>query len=193
GEVPQADGLPEQPNQPASTHQQSCGADQPYVSLLGEGAVQVAASKDAGPVRGPDTRRRLERLGTPNGTRGRSLKNRQTRQDATPSQTSTTSSRVIIWWRSLRSLKDPGVIPLDFRPLWLEFLGPHARKGITMSELRNRMIQDMQLAGLVEGTRREYLRAARQLAAYYMISPDRLSERNVEDYLLYVRDDLGVA
>jgi len=77
--------------------------------------------------------------------------------------------------------------------LWLEFLGPHARKGITMSELRNRMIQDLQLAGLVEGTRREDLRAVRQLTAYYMISPDHLSERNVEDYLLYVRDELGVA
>jgi integrase/recombinase XerD len=62
-----------------------------------------------------------------------------------------------------------------------------------MSELRNRMIRDMQLAGLVEGTRREYLRAVRQLAAYYMIPPDRLSERNVEEYLLYVRDELGVA
>jgi hypothetical protein len=51
----------------------------------------------------------------------------------------------------------------------------------------------MQLAGLVEGTRREYQRAVRQLAAYYMISPDQLSERNVEDYILYVRDELGVA
>jgi integrase/recombinase XerD len=62
-----------------------------------------------------------------------------------------------------------------------------------MSELRNRMIRDMQLAGLVEGTRREYLRAVRQLAAYYMVSPDRLSERNVQDYLLYIRDELGIA
>jgi integrase/recombinase XerD len=62
-----------------------------------------------------------------------------------------------------------------------------------MSELRNRMIRDMQLAGLVEGTRGEYLRAVRQLAAYYMVSPDRLSERQVEDYLLYIRDELGVA
>ena len=26
-----------------------------------------------------------------------------------------------------------------------------------------------------------------------MILPDRLSERNVEDYILYVRDELGVA
>jgi integrase/recombinase XerD len=62
-----------------------------------------------------------------------------------------------------------------------------------MSELRNRMVRDMQLAGLVEGTRREYLKAVRQLAAYYMISPDLLTERNVENYILYVRDELGVA
>ena len=55
------------------------------------------------------------------------------------------------------------------------------------------MIRDMLLAGLVDGTQGEYLRAVRQLTAYYMISPDRLSERDVEDYLLYVRDDLGVA
>ncbi len=62
-----------------------------------------------------------------------------------------------------------------------------------MSELSNRMTQDMRLAGLVEGTQRLYVRGVRQLAAYYMISPDQLSERKVEDYILYVRDDLGVA
>ncbi len=55
------------------------------------------------------------------------------------------------------------------------------------------MIQDMKLAGLVEGTAREYLRAVRQLAAYYMLAPDRLSERQVQDYILYVRDELGIA
>ena len=62
-----------------------------------------------------------------------------------------------------------------------------------MSELQNRMIQDLKLAGLADGTEREYLRAVRQLAAYYMLSPDRLSERQVQDYILYVRDELGVA
>ena len=62
-----------------------------------------------------------------------------------------------------------------------------------MSELRDRMIQDMKLTGLVEGTAREYLRAVRQLAAYYMISPEQLSERQVEQYILYVRDELGIA
>lgn len=84
------------------------------------------------------------------------------------------------------------MIRLGFRPLWLEFLGSY-EKVSPMSELRNRMIRDMQLAGLVEGTRREYLRAVRQLVAYYMVPPDRLTERQVEDYILYVRDDLGVA
>jgi hypothetical protein len=62
-----------------------------------------------------------------------------------------------------------------------------------MSELRDRMIQDMRLAGLVEGTRREYVRAVRQLTAFYMVSPDRILERQVQNYLLYVRDELGVA
>ncbi len=31
------------------------------------------------------------------------------------------------------------------------------------------------------------------MAAYYMVAPDRLSERQVQDYILYVRDELGVA
>ena len=62
-----------------------------------------------------------------------------------------------------------------------------------MSKLRKHMIQDMRLAGLVDGTQQQYLRAVRQLAAYYMISPDQLSERHVEKYILYVRDELGVA
>ncbi len=62
-----------------------------------------------------------------------------------------------------------------------------------MSELSDRMFRDMQLAGLVQGTRQQYLRAVRQLAAYTMVPPDRLSERQVEEYLLYVRDELGVA
>jgi hypothetical protein len=62
-----------------------------------------------------------------------------------------------------------------------------------MSDLSDRMIRDLQLAGLGQGTQQLYVRAVRQLAAYFMVSPDRLSERHVEDYLLYVRDELGVA
>jgi Phage integrase, N-terminal SAM-like domain len=67
------------------------------------------------------------------------------------------------------------------------------REGIAMTKLRKRMIQDMRLAGLVEGTQHLYLRAVRQLTAYYMVSPEELSEQQVEKYILYIRDELGVA
>ena len=63
-----------------------------------------------------------------------------------------------------------------------------------MSELRDRMIDDLKLAGLdLSGTGEIYLRAVRHLATYYMTAPDRLSERQVQDYILFVRDELGIA
>ena len=55
--------------------------------------------------------------------------------------------------------------------------------------LRNQMQQDMQLLGLSENTQKSYLRAVRQLAAYYRQSPDKLNEKQVREYFLYLRDD----
>ena len=55
------------------------------------------------------------------------------------------------------------------------------------------MIQDLKLAGLGEGTQQRHLQAVRQLAAYYMVSPERLSERQVQDYMLYLRNELAIA
>jgi hypothetical protein len=55
------------------------------------------------------------------------------------------------------------------------------------------MIQDLKLAGLRDGTQQVYLRAVRQLSAYYMLRPDQLDERQVQRYILYVRDELSVA
>jgi len=57
-----------------------------------------------------------------------------------------------------------------------------------MTELRKRMIEDMQLAGLAPGSQTAYLRAVRQLAAHFRLSPDRLSERQLRDYLIHLRD-----
>ena len=54
-------------------------------------------------------------------------------------------------------------------------------------------VTDLVFAHSRHTAHQQYLRAVRQLAAYYMVSPDRLSERKVEQYLLYVRDELGVA
>ena len=56
-----------------------------------------------------------------------------------------------------------------------------------MSPLRARMIEDMILAGLSEGTREAYVRTVRQLAAFYRRSPDQLSEEEGRAYLLDLR------
>jgi hypothetical protein len=54
------------------------------------------------------------------------------------------------------------------------------------------MIEDMMLAGLAEGTRNGYVRAVRQLAAFYRRAPDQLSEEEVRRYLRDLRQR-GVA
>ena len=62
-----------------------------------------------------------------------------------------------------------------------------------MTPLRQRMIDDMRLAGFAERTRDVYIQAVRRLAAYYMRSPDLLNEDEVRAYLLQLRDERGVA
>jgi hypothetical protein len=62
----------------------------------------------------------------------------------------------------------------------------------TMTPLRNRMIEDMRLAGLADTTQKVYVQAVRNLAKHYRRSPDQLSEEEVRRYLLDVRDR-GVA
>jgi site-specific recombinase XerD len=55
--------------------------------------------------------------------------------------------------------------------------------------LRQRMHQDLQLAGLSERTQKAYLRAVRQLAAHFHTPPDRLCEQQVRDYFLHLKND----
>ena len=55
--------------------------------------------------------------------------------------------------------------------------------------LRQRMLQDLQLAGLSEHTQEAYLRAVRQLADHFHTPPDRLSEQQVRDYFLHLKND----
>ena len=62
-----------------------------------------------------------------------------------------------------------------------------------MTPLRQRMIEEMRVAGLAAGTKTNYLQAVRSLAAYYMRSPEELSEAEVRTYLLHLRDEKGIA
>jgi len=55
-----------------------------------------------------------------------------------------------------------------------------------MTELRCRMIQDMQLHGLAAGTQQKYLEAIENLAAHFNKSPDLLSEQEIRDYFLHL-------
>jgi integrase/recombinase XerD len=57
------------------------------------------------------------------------------------------------------------------------------------SELRKRMQQDLQLAGLSERTQEAYLRAVRQLAAHFKMPPDQLTEAQLREYLLFLKND----
>ena len=56
-----------------------------------------------------------------------------------------------------------------------------------MSPLRERMIEDMTLAGLAVGTQKIYTQAVYRLAEHYRRSPDQLSEEEVRGYLLGLR------
>lgn len=55
--------------------------------------------------------------------------------------------------------------------------------------LRRRMHQDLQLAGLAEGTQKAYLRAVRQLAAHFRKPPDQITEHEVRQYLVYLKEE----
>ena len=54
-----------------------------------------------------------------------------------------------------------------------------------MSELRRRMIEDLQLAGKAVRTQQMYVRAVRQLAVFYRKTPDRISEEELRRYFLH--------
>ena len=62
-----------------------------------------------------------------------------------------------------------------------------------MTALRQRMREDMQLRGLAARTQEAYLAAVRQLAVHYARSPDLLSEDELRQYFLYLRNEKQVA
>ena len=62
-----------------------------------------------------------------------------------------------------------------------------------MTELRKRMIEDRQLAGLSQGTQAAYISVVRQLAGHFRCSPDRLTERQLRAYLMHPREVRAVA
>lgn len=62
-----------------------------------------------------------------------------------------------------------------------------------MTPLRQRMIEAMQLRGLSERTQESYLGAVQQLARHYGTSPDLLTEEQLRQYFLFLRNDKHLA
>jgi len=57
-----------------------------------------------------------------------------------------------------------------------------------MTELRQRMIECLQLRGLSERTQESYVRAVRQLAEHYHKAPDLISEEELRQYFLFLKN-----
>jgi site-specific recombinase XerD len=60
-----------------------------------------------------------------------------------------------------------------------------------MTELRERMIRAMQLRNFSHSTQKNYVQCITALTRYHNRAPDRLSQRDVEDYLLHLMVDRG--
>jgi integrase len=58
-----------------------------------------------------------------------------------------------------------------------------------MTTLRRRMIEDMQLRGLSERTQETYIRAVRQLAEHYGVSPDQLTDEELRQYFVFLHTE----
>ena len=58
-----------------------------------------------------------------------------------------------------------------------------------MTPLRQRMIEDLQLRGLAPKTQDAYLRAVRQLAEHFHKSPDLITEEELRQYFLYLKNE----
>lgn len=62
----------------------------------------------------------------------------------------------------------------------------HPFREDTMTPLRHRMIQDLQLRGYADRTIEAYVHAVAQLAKFHHASPDALTEEQIRQYLLYL-------
>ena len=62
-----------------------------------------------------------------------------------------------------------------------------------MSALRQRMLDDMHLRGLAPKTQEAYVGAVRLLAAHYRKPPDQITEEDLRQYFLYLKDVKGVS
>ncbi len=62
-----------------------------------------------------------------------------------------------------------------------------------MTALRQRMINDMTVRGFAENTRKSYLNSVSGLAVHYGRSPEHISAEEVQEYLIFLHEERGLA
>ena len=62
-----------------------------------------------------------------------------------------------------------------------------------MTPLRQRMINDMTVRGLAESTKQSYLKSVSGLACHYGRSPEQISAQEVQEYLIFLHEERGLA
>ena len=62
-----------------------------------------------------------------------------------------------------------------------------------MTPLRQRMIEDMQLAGYSSKTQQAYVGAVRQLFHHFQCTPAQLTEEQLREYFLYLANERKVS
>ncbi len=62
-----------------------------------------------------------------------------------------------------------------------------------MTPLRQRMINDMTVRGFAENTRKSYLNSVSRLAVHYGRSPELISAEEVQEYLIFLHEERGLA
>ena len=61
------------------------------------------------------------------------------------------------------------------------------------SRLAQRMLDDLQLAGHSPGTQDRYLKTVRGLAKHFQLSPDKITEGQLRQYLLFLKNERRLA
>jgi integrase/recombinase XerD len=56
------------------------------------------------------------------------------------------------------------------------------------TQIARRFLEDLQLHGFSEGTQAQYMRAVRMLAYHYSKSPEQITEDEIREYFLYVKN-----
>jgi site-specific recombinase XerD len=62
-----------------------------------------------------------------------------------------------------------------------------------INPLRRRMIEDMVLNNLSKNTQENYINGVKKLARYYQLSPEKISEESVRNYIIFLKEHSGLS